>query len=774
MQLAFPPGAHRAEELVRELAPDDRAELRHLLGPPEPVQPGHQQRRQRCRHHVRWKRTHQLIPVRTLAQRPALEQLPGQLLDVQGYAVRMLENLVGHLLRQRLAAYDAVNEHARILATEAGEPYVRADRPGWLEFQPSGDEHHDGKPRNRLHQQAQQLQRGRVEPVRVLDQHQHRPAHRQPLDARQHGRQRPLLALLRRQPLLGLSVRHRQREKVGQQHDACGRRSAGRLQQRGELGQPLLGRIGAVEGRSPLQLADHGVERGIGLVRRPEILEAVIRPGVPLLLERGDQPRFADPGFSRDEHHLALPGRRPRPALPQRLHLLPATHQLQHSGSAQRVEASGAGALAGHLPHRYRRQGVAQDERLPLLAVEEAADQLAGASGDQHAARRRRRRQVHGETEGLARGRGRVAWLGAGLNQHGPRGDADVGAQGARKVEITDGVDQCKPSPDRALGIVFLRVPVSKVEQHAVAGDPRHHPAEAFGDIGACLVHTVHQGALVLGIEPGRQGCQPADLARQDAQLPALLPRRGAVCIVRRGLECRQRRPFHALHAGGELVPHPRYGEDETRGFRLALDLAPQPRHQHVDAAVVGVMVAPGGDVAQLIARQHPAARLGEGRQQLELCVRKRHLVAARVEKRAALEIQRSPLETQEHLCSRNRFGFPRRPAATPTTPASPELLLPRYLVEIGPLRRPVNISNTTVGKMGAGVIARAPSAGLGCEAGRVERRTLTPLREWQRRASEARRPNRGERGGNRPHCGRDRSPRCGSGAGNCRQLDHL
>ena len=434
----------------------------------------------------------------------------------------------------------------------------------------------------------------------------------------------------------------------------------GPLQQRGELGEALGRRVGAVEAGGPLQFADRGVEGGIGLVRRAEILQAAVEADVALLLELGEEARLADAGLAGDEHDLAGARQGPRPAAAQEVHLLPAAHQLQHAGSAQRFESPRAGAFAGHLPHGHRREVVCQHERLHLPAVEELADQPAGAAGDEHAVRRRGRLQPQGEIEGLA-GRGNLARRRRRCaDHHHSRGDPDVRAERAGSVDGAHGIDQFEPCPDRALRVVLLRPLVSEIDRHAVAQGLRDEAAEALGDIGAGAVNRTHQLCLVLGAEPGRYGGQAADPARQDAQLPQLARARRVVCLLGRRRDRRRARPFDLFDAGGELVAHARQGEDEARAIGIRLDLAPQPGHQHVDAAFVGVMVAARDAVAQLIARQHAAAAARQQRQQPELGAREGDLPPVLVHEGMAGEIERASLEAQDRCRSCGFAGLRR------------------------------------------------------------------------------------------------------------------
>ena len=69
------------------------------------------------------------------------------------------------------------------------------------------------------------------------------------------------------------------------------------------------------------------------------------------------------------------------------------------------------------------------------------------------------------------------------------------------------------------------------------------------------------------------------------------------------------------------------------------LDLPAQTDDLHIDAAVVGLGVAPGQKLQQLIAGQHPSRPLHEGAQQAELAMRERNLLAHLIHQDVAAEV---------------------------------------------------------------------------------------------------------------------------------------
>src|SRR5262245_66418854 len=109
-------------------------------------------------------------------------------------------------------------------------------RPRRNKLRTCGEEHHDGQFWDRLNQQAEELYRGRVEPVSVLYQNEHRSARRQLLDTPQQGRQRPFLAFLRRKLWTSELLVDGQGKKVGYEYDLLAPGAGAPCQQRCELG----------------------------------------------------------------------------------------------------------------------------------------------------------------------------------------------------------------------------------------------------------------------------------------------------------------------------------------------------------------------------------------------------------------------------------------------------------------------------------------------------------------------------------------------------------
>ena len=121
-------------------------------------------------------------------QQPAFEHRLGQFLNEQRHAIGASENLVHHLLRQRLAARHPLDQCRAVASAKARERdrrHVRVTRPGRREFGPGGDEQQHPKLRHPLHRGGEQLQRGWIDPMDIFENHENRLPCRQALELRQ-------------------------------------------------------------------------------------------------------------------------------------------------------------------------------------------------------------------------------------------------------------------------------------------------------------------------------------------------------------------------------------------------------------------------------------------------------------------------------------------------------------------------------------------------------------------------------------------------------------
>jgi hypothetical protein len=166
---------------------------------------------------------------------------------------------------------------------------VRQAGPGRLELGAEGDQEQRGQALHPLDHQVQQLARGRVDPVDVLVDHQHRPLPGQELELPEQRLGCPLLPPPWREIEGWVPAGGRDRQQIGQErHIVDGRR--GRREQRLQLLEPRLGRVVAFEPGRAGELADDRVQGIIAVVRRAEAAQPGVRLVPEPFLQRGRDP----------------------------------------------------------------------------------------------------------------------------------------------------------------------------------------------------------------------------------------------------------------------------------------------------------------------------------------------------------------------------------------------------------------------------------------------------------------------------------------------------
>jgi hypothetical protein len=102
---------------------------------------------------------------------------------------------------------------------------VRVPAQARLVVGPAGQQHQHARARDPVEREADQLQRGRVDPVRVLEHHQHRPVACQPERLLDEGGERADAPLLRGQVKRRVAVARLDPEQCGdERHGLVGAR----------------------------------------------------------------------------------------------------------------------------------------------------------------------------------------------------------------------------------------------------------------------------------------------------------------------------------------------------------------------------------------------------------------------------------------------------------------------------------------------------------------------------------------------------------------------
>src|SRR6202030_1459981 len=253
---------------------------------------------------------------------------------------------------------------------------LRQPAPRRLEFRAEGQDQQHRQARRPLDRQIEQFARAGIDPVQVLDHHQHWLLAGEGLELMEQRREQLLALALRGQVDFGCAARQ-QRQQVGDQRDlvvvANARRDQGR-----ELAELLLGHVVVREAGGAFELRDERMERAVLVVRRAEIAQPGVRLAFEALAQRRAQPRFADARLARQQYDLPLTRIGALPAAQQQVQLLLAPDQRRQVAAAQRLEAAFDRAWPQYLPDRNRLGEACKADRPKVAVLEKAAGEAMG------------------------------------------------------------------------------------------------------------------------------------------------------------------------------------------------------------------------------------------------------------------------------------------------------------------------------------------------------------------------------------------------------------
>ena len=369
--------------------------------------------------------------------------------------------------------------------------------------------------------QIQQLARGWIDPVGVLEHHQHRPAPRLGFE----------LAEQRLEQLLPLALRAeveirggtRQRQQLAQQRDIVVIARA-RREQRPQFAKLGFDRVVAGEPGGAFELRDErdrarcpggAASRnsaGAYAARFAMCSEsaAVSRdlpmPGSPEISTTRPSPLFAccqRRSSSSTSSSRPTSGVVPERSASNRLTapLSPKTRQAR-CGSAKPASCCG--------PRSSR------SNNSPICCRVLAAMTRRGGCSE----RLQPRREIWGFADHRLFLRRALADQIA--DDHQPGGDPDPRLElGGFDIEATDSVDRAQSGPHRPLGIILVRSRVAEIDQHAVAhvlGDEAIEPSDDLGDRAVIGADDLTQ---ILWVKPGRECGRADEIAEHHRQLPA-------------------------------------------------------------------------------------------------------------------------------------------------------------------------------------------------------------------------------------------------------------
>jgi hypothetical protein len=179
LQLGLGQPGDRRKQLVGELAPDHRSDLRHLLDRAEAIQSGGQGIVQGIGDGKLGERPRQRIMIAPIGHQTALQDRPGQFLDEQRDAVGLSDDPLDQLGRQRLAAGQARDQFRGLAPAQPAEGQrghvglAEADRQG---LGTPRDQYQHRDIGRAVDHALEQLPGRRIDPVHVLEHDQERSA----------------------------------------------------------------------------------------------------------------------------------------------------------------------------------------------------------------------------------------------------------------------------------------------------------------------------------------------------------------------------------------------------------------------------------------------------------------------------------------------------------------------------------------------------------------------------------------------------------------------
>ena len=164
-----------------------------------------------------------------------------------------------------------------------------ARAPGRRKLGPTGQQTIQARRRALLHHQAEPLQRGRIDPVQVFDDEEHRLLLGLRQQPGQQGFEGFLLLPLGRQREGRILCRQRQREQRGKQRHHLWQRPGMPRQGVFQLLELLLRDGVPLPGQHPLQMGNHGSERTVLVIGGTAVLDPRMRFLRHLVLQGLDQ-----------------------------------------------------------------------------------------------------------------------------------------------------------------------------------------------------------------------------------------------------------------------------------------------------------------------------------------------------------------------------------------------------------------------------------------------------------------------------------------------------
>ena len=248
----------------------------------------------------------------------------------------MRKDLFDDGVGQRLVPGDAGNDAGAVATAEAAQGqhrHMRLADPGRLELRPERDHQQHRHAGGTGNHSIEQIKRCRIDPVGVLEHHQHGALRRGAVELVEKRREGHLSLLLRADRHCRVALVRRHRQQLGDQRHIARQIFCRRLEQGLQFVELRTGVAARLESRGLLELRNQRVERALRMVGRAEIAKS----GMRLALEPDQQAfsdaRLADAGLAGEQHDPPLAELGLIPTAQQQLDLLAAGRPVRHARS---------------------------------------------------------------------------------------------------------------------------------------------------------------------------------------------------------------------------------------------------------------------------------------------------------------------------------------------------------------------------------------------------------------------------------------------------------
>ena len=263
-----------------------------------------------------------------------------------------------------------------------------------------------------------------------------------------------------------------------------------------------------------------------------------MRFGSEAFQQRRREPRLADTGLAREQHHLAFAGLCLRPAPQQQFEFFFTPDEVGQAVRVQRLEAAFRRTRPQRRPSPYRPGDALEVLGPEVLKLEQIAEKSSGAFGDDDHVRLGDPLQPCRKVRRLADDAAllRFARSDQVADDNKARGNSDTCLQGNARLQRGDCRDYFQPGPHGPLGVVLMRLRIAEVDQDAVAHVFRHEAVEAAHGLGDAFLIGRNDFAQVLGVHAGRERRRTDKVREHHRDLAAFggVPR-GRVCCRRIG-----------------------------------------------------------------------------------------------------------------------------------------------------------------------------------------------------------------------------------------------